>query len=157
VYADTRLNTQWWVAASHTIRTPGTVPGKGFYFDASPSEAGEQREVQPAVEGQGFLAPTSSPPHEVAGFLMQSAMLGGRDLTSRALDQRPQVFAGEPADLDAKALDLRVKLRPLGEVSGRGVKELQQPARRTVVDVGPRPGGHHAALVSPVQITPITG
>jgi hypothetical protein len=88
---------------------------------------------------------------------MQSAMLGGRDLAGRALDQRPQVFAGEPTDLDAKALDLRAKLRPLGEVSGRGVEEPKQPARRIVMDVGPRLDGHHAALVSPVQITPITG
>jgi hypothetical protein len=28
---------------------------------------------------------------------------------------------------------------------------------RTVVDVHPRLGGHHAALVSPVKLTPITG
>jgi hypothetical protein len=84
-------------------------------------------------------------------------MLGGRDLTSRALDQRPQVFAGEPTDLDANALDLRVKLRPLGEVSGRGVEVPKQSARRIVMDFGTRLDGHHAALVSPVQITPITG
>jgi hypothetical protein len=87
---------------------------------------------------------------------MQPAMLHTRDLPSRALDQRPQVFAGDSTDLDAKALDLRVELRPLGEVSGR-VKEAQQPARRIVVDVGPRLGCHHAALVSQVQLTPITG
>jgi hypothetical protein len=86
---------------------------------------------------------------------MQSAMLGGRDLTSSALDQRPQVFAGEPTDLDAKALDLRVERRPVGEVSGRRVKYSSR--RRTVVDVGPRLGRHQAALVSPVQLTPITG
>jgi hypothetical protein len=88
---------------------------------------------------------------------MQPAMLRSRDLTSRALDQRPQVFAGEPTKLDARALDLRVELRPLGAVSGRRVKVPQQPARRIVVDVGPRLGGHHAALVSAVQVTPITG
>ena len=68
-----------------------------------------------------------------------------------------KVFAGEPTDLDAKALDLRVKLRPLGEFSGRGVKEPQRSARRAVVDVGSSLHGHHAALVSPVQVTPISG
>jgi hypothetical protein len=117
----------------------GVLPLWGARLDASPSEAGEQREVQPAVEGQGSLTPAPPPPHEVACLLMQSAMLGGRDLTSRALDQRPQVFAGEPTDLDANALDLRVELRPLGEVSGR-VKVPKQPARRIVVDVGPKLG-----------------
>ena len=40
---------------------------------------------------------------------MQSAMLGGRDLEGKALDQRPQSFAREPADLDAPALSLRVE------------------------------------------------
>jgi hypothetical protein len=84
-------------------------------------------------------------------------MLGGRDLTSRALDQPAHVLAGEPTDFDAKALDLRVELRPVGEVSGRGVKEPKQAARCTVVDVVPSLGGHHAALDSTVQLTPITG
>jgi hypothetical protein len=41
-------------------------------------------------------------------------------------------------------------------LSGR-VKEPQQPARRIVVDLGHSLGGHQAALVSPVQVTPITG
>jgi hypothetical protein len=71
-------------------------------------------------------------------------MLGGRDLEGRALDQHGQVFAGDSTDLDAKALGLRVE-------------EPKQAARRTVVDVRPSLGGHHAALVSPVQVTPITG
>jgi|SRR5687767_1871924 hypothetical protein len=66
-------------------------------------------------------------------------MFGGRDLTSRALDQRPQVLAGEPKDLDAKALGLCVELRPLGESCGRRVEEPEQAARGTVVDVGPQP------------------
>jgi hypothetical protein len=39
-------------------------------------------------------------------------MLGGRDLKGRALDQRGRVFAGEPTDLDAPTLGLRVELRP---------------------------------------------
>jgi hypothetical protein len=115
------------------------VIDQGFYFDALPPQAGEQRQVQPAVEGQGSKAPTSVPPHEIAGLLVKSAMLHTRDLTSRALDQRPQVFAGEPTDLDANALDLRVELRPLGEVSGR-VKVPKQPAWRIEVDVGTRLG-----------------
>jgi hypothetical protein len=72
-------------------------------------------------------------------------MLGGRDL------------AGEPTDLDAKALGLRVELRPVGENSGRRVEEPQQAARYAVVDVVPSLGGHHAALNSTVQLTPITG
>jgi hypothetical protein len=84
-------------------------------------------------------------------------MLGGRDLVGRTLDQRPQVFAREPTDLDANALDLRVELRPVGEASGGRIKEPKQPARRTVVDVGPTLDGHQAALVSPIQLTPITG
>jgi len=83
-------------------------------------------------------------------------MLGGRDLAGRALDQHGHVFAGEPTDLEAKALGLRVELRPFGEVSCRRVKVPQQAAWRTVVDVGPRLGGHLAALVSPIQVTPLS-
>jgi hypothetical protein len=49
-------------------------------------------------------------------------MLGGRDLAGRALDQRGKVFAGEPTELYAKALGLRVELRVVGEVSGCRVK-----------------------------------
>jgi hypothetical protein len=84
-------------------------------------------------------------------------MLGGRDLEGRALDQRGKVFAGEPTDLDAPTLGFCVELRPVGEVSGRRVEEPKQAARPTVVDVGPRLGGHLGALASPVQLTPITG
>jgi hypothetical protein len=85
-------------------------------------------------------------------------MLGGRDLAGRALDQRGQALAGESANLDAKTLCLRVELRSVGEACGRRVKEPKQAARqRTVVDLSPRLGGHHAALVSPTQLTPITG
>jgi hypothetical protein len=129
---------------------------QGFYFDALPPEAGEQREVWPAVEGQGPPAPTSAPSREIALFLVQSAMLGGRDLAGRALDQRPQIFALELADLDAPTLGLRVELRPVGETSGRRVKGPKQVARRTVVDVGPRLSDHLSALVSPIQLTLIT-
>jgi hypothetical protein len=75
-------------------------------------------------------------------------MLGGRDLAGSALDERGQLFAGEPTDLITPTLGLRVELRPLGEVSGRRVKERKQAARRIVVDVGPKLGGHHAALES---------
>ena len=88
---------------------------------------------------------------------MQSAMLGGRDLTSRALDQRPQVFAGEPTNLDAPTFGLCVELRPVGESCGRRVEEPKQAARRAVAYVRLRLGGHHAALDSTVQLTPITG
>jgi hypothetical protein len=85
-------------------------------------------------------------------------MLGGRDLAGGTLDQRPQVFAGEPAALDALPRRLRVQLRPVGEASGgRRVEEPKRAAWRTVVDVDSRLGGHHAALASPVQLTPITG
>jgi len=42
-------------------------------------------------------------------------MLGGRDLAGRVLDQRPQDFAGEPTNLDAKTLGLRVERQPVGE------------------------------------------
>jgi len=34
----------------------------------------------------------------------------GRDLASRALDQRGQVLAGKPADLDAPTLGLLIEL-----------------------------------------------
>jgi hypothetical protein len=71
-------------------------------------------------------------------------MLGGRDLAGRVLDQRGQLFAGEPADIDALTV-------------GRRVEEPKQAARRTVVDVRPRLGSHHATLVSPIQVTPIIG
>ena len=55
---------------------------------------------------------------------MQPAMLGGRDLKCRALDQRGKAFAGEPMDLDAKAL-------------GRRAEEPKQAAWCTVVDITP--------------------
>jgi hypothetical protein len=53
---------------------------------------------------------------------MQPEMLGGRDLKGRAPDQRGQLFAGEPAALDAPTLGLRVELRSVGEASGCRVK-----------------------------------
>ena len=65
-------------------------------------------------------------------------MLCGRDLAGRDLDQCGQVLAGEPTNLDAKALGLRVKLRPVSDSCGRRVEEPKQAAQRTVVDVGPR-------------------
>jgi len=37
-------------------------------------------------------------------------MLGSRDLADSTLDQRGKAFAGEPTDLDAKMLDLRIEL-----------------------------------------------
>jgi hypothetical protein len=79
---------------------------------------------------------------------MQPAMLGGRDLEGRTLDQRAQVFAGEPTDLDAPVLGFCVELRPFGEACGRRVEEPKQAARHAVVYVDPSLGGHHAALVS---------
>ena len=103
---------------------------QGFYVDATPPQTGEQREVRPAVEGQGPPAPTSAPPHEIAGFLMQPAMLGGRDFAGRALDQHGQLFAGESTNLDAKALSLFVELRPVREASARRVKVSKLAARR---------------------------
>jgi hypothetical protein len=54
----------------------------------TPPKAGEQREVRPAVEGQGSKSPAPAPPHEFAGLLVQPAMPGGRDLKGRVLDQR---------------------------------------------------------------------
>jgi hypothetical protein len=86
-----------------------------------------------AVEGQGSKAPAPAPPHEIAGFLVQPAMLGGRDLVGRVRDQGGKAFAGEPTDLDAKALGLRVELRPVGEASSRLVEEPKQAAWRAVV------------------------
>ena len=73
------------------------------------------------------------------------------------LDQHAKVLAGEPTDLDAPTLGLRVELRPVGDARGRRVEEPKQAACRTVVDIGPRLGGHHAALASQVQLTLITG
>jgi hypothetical protein len=109
-----------------------------------------------AVEGKGSSASTLAPPHEVALFLVQGAMLGGRDFAGRARDQGPRALAGEPTDLDAKALGLRVKLRAVGKTSSGRVEEPKQLGRREVVDVRPSLGGHHAALASPVQVTPIS-
>jgi hypothetical protein len=56
---------------------------------------------------------------------VQPAMLGGRDLKGRALDQRGKAFAGEPADLDLPTLGLRVELRPVGEASSCRVEETK--------------------------------
>jgi hypothetical protein len=84
-------------------------------------------------------------------------MLRSRDLAGRALDQCPQVFAGESTNLDAPTLGLRVELRLVGEACGRRVEEPKQAARCAVVDVDPSLGGHHAALASTVQLTPISG
>ena len=56
------------------------------------------------------------------------------------MDQSGKAFAGEPTDLDAKALGLRVELRPVGESCGRRIKEPKQAAWRTVVDLDPRLG-----------------
>jgi anthranilate/para-aminobenzoate synthase component II len=84
-------------------------------------------------------------------------MLGGRDLAGRALDQGGKVLAREPADLDAPTLGLCVELRSVGESCGRRVEETKQAMRCTVVDVDSSKGGHHAALVSPVQVTAISG
>jgi hypothetical protein len=44
-------------------------------------------------------------------------------LGCRALDQRPQVFAGEPTNLDVPTLGFIVELRPVGESCGRRVEE----------------------------------
>ena len=84
-------------------------------------------------------------------------MLGGRDLEGRALDQRGQALTGKSTVPDALTRSLRVALRPVGESCGRRVEESQQAAWRAVVDVDPSLGGHHAALASTVQLTPITG
>ena len=111
---------------------------QGFLLDAPPPQTGEQREVRPAVESQDPPAPTSAPPQEIALFLVQPAVLGGRDFAGRALDQRPQAFAGEPTDLAAPTLDLCVKIRPVGEASSHRVKEPKQAARPTVVDFSPQ-------------------
>jgi hypothetical protein len=107
------------------------VLDQGFYVDAPPPKAGEQREVRPAVESQGSKALAPAPPHEVASCLVQPALLGGRDLKGRALDQRGKVFAGGPTDLDAKALGLQIELRPVGESCGRRVEEPEQAQRGT--------------------------
>jgi hypothetical protein len=65
-------------------------------------------------------------------------MLGGSYLAGRALDQRAQVFAGEPTNLDATTLlGLCVELRPGGESCGRRIEEAHQAARRAVVDFDP--------------------
>ena len=61
---------------------------------------------------------------------MQPTILRGRHLVGRALDQRRKVFAGEPTDLDAKALGLCVELRPVGKACGRRVKVSKLAARR---------------------------
>jgi hypothetical protein len=55
-------------------------------------------------------------------------MLMSRDLEGRVLDQRGKAFAREPTNLDAKALGLRVELRPVGESCGRRVEEPKQTA-----------------------------
>jgi hypothetical protein len=46
----------------------------------------------------------------MAGFLVQPAMLGSGDLAGRALDQGGKAFSGEPTNLDAPMLGLRVEL-----------------------------------------------
>jgi hypothetical protein len=84
-------------------------------------------------------------------------MLGGSDLKGRARDQRGQVLGGESTNLDASAFGLCVELCPVSEVSGRRVKEPKQAAWRTKVDHRLILGGHRSALVSPIQVTSISG
>jgi hypothetical protein len=84
-------------------------------------------------------------------------MLRGRDLAGRALDQRGKAFARESTTLNAKTLGLCFEFRPVGEAYSCRVEEPKQVAWRAVVDVGPRLSGHLFTLVSPVQVTPITG
>jgi hypothetical protein len=69
----------------------------------------------------------------------------------------PQISAGVPTDLDSPTLDLCVELRPVGEVSSRRVEEPKQAAWRTVLNLGPRLSSEMAALVSPIQVAPISG
>ena len=68
---------------------------------------------------------------------MQPAMLDGRDLAGRALDQRPQDYPREPTDLDT----------PRNPTPGLRVEVPKQAARRAVVDVDPSLDDRHAALV----------
>ena len=97
---------------------------------SGPPQACQQRDVRPAVEGKGSSASTPAPPYEVALFLVQSSMLGGRDFAGRARDQGPRALAGEPTDLDAKARSLFVELRPVSEASARCFKVSKLAARR---------------------------
>ena len=61
-------------------------------------------------------------------------MLGDRDLAGRAPDQRSQLFAGEPTDLHAPTLGLRVELRPVGEACGRASEAMRDSATPTLED-----------------------
>ena len=88
----------------------------------APTSSGRAARSRVGRRVPGFFGPTPPPPHEVASFLMQSAMLGGRDLEGGALVQRGQLFAGEPTDLDAPALGFCVELRPVGESSAAASK-----------------------------------
>ena len=85
-------------------------------------------------------------------------MLGRGNLAGRALDPRTQVFAGEPADLDAPTLDLRVELRPGAEAFDRCVEETRQTKWRAVVDVRPSLGGpgHSDNRITLAIYTPAT-
>ena len=69
------------------------VADKRLDLDASPAQAGKQREVRVAVERQRPKAPAPPPPREVAGVLMEPTMFGVRDLAGRTLDQRGEVVA----------------------------------------------------------------
>jgi hypothetical protein len=61
-------------------------------------------------------------------------MLGSRDLAGRARDQHGKVLEGEPADLDAPTLGLRVELRSVGETYGcRPVALLVASSSTTVL------------------------
>jgi len=60
--------------------------------------------------GMLLMASLIYPPDEIVSFFVQPAILGGRGLAGRALDQRGKAVAVEPADLDAPRLGLRVEL-----------------------------------------------
>ena len=128
---------------------------QGFYVDAPPPKASEQREVvRMAVEGQGSSASAPAPPHEVALFLVQPAMLGGRDLA---------VELSISAERSSREIPRTSMLRRSASPSNSD-QSVKLPAasksrsrRGAVVDVCPSLGGHHAVLVSPMQVTPITG
>ena len=84
-----------------------------------------------------------------------------RDVVLRVFRQHIEVLDLVPTPMNhfQRLTNLRLDRKASKERTREHAREHFESihALHAVVDVGPRLGGHHAALVSPIQVTPKTG